>query len=115
MRLTLIVTNNWSPVMKTSLIAPALATTLAAAAIASPTAAEARWWHHGGFPVGPVVGGLAAGALIGAALAPRPYPYYAYDTGYVYEPVYYGPHCVVRRERIFDGWRWRFRSVKDCY
>ena len=93
--------------MKKALITLAIGTSIALGAVASPSSAQARW-RHPGFPVAPVVGGLAAGALIGAALAaPRPY--------YVYEPVYYGPHCVVRRERIWDGWAWRFRSVEDCY
>ena len=65
--------------MKKALIMLAIGTSIALGAIASPSPAQARWWHHG-FLVAPVVGGLAAGALIGAALAvPRPY--------YVYEPV----------------------------
>jgi hypothetical protein len=85
------------------------AATISVSAIAAPTAADARWGHHHGFPIAPIVGGLAAGALIGAAVAARPYePVY-------YEPVYYGPTCYVRRERIWDGWRWRIRRVEDCY
>jgi hypothetical protein len=92
--------------MKKVLITLVTGTSFAFAAIASPSPVQARWRHP--FPVAPVVGGLAAGALIGATLAaPRPY--------YVYEPVFYGPHCIVRRERIWDGWAWRFRSVEDCY
>jgi hypothetical protein len=90
--------------MKKALTTLALGATIAISAVANPTAAEARW--HRGFPVAPVVGGLAAGALLGAALAPRPV---------VYEPVYYGPPCVVRRERFWDGWSWHFRRVEDCY
>jgi hypothetical protein len=86
------------------------AATISVSAIAAPTAADARWGHHHGFPVAPIVGGLAAGALIGAAVAARPY----YEPVY-YEPVYYGPGCYVRRERIWDGWRWRIRRVEDCY
>jgi hypothetical protein len=85
------------------------AATISVSAIAAPTAADARWGRHG-FPVAPIVGGLAAGALIGAAVAARPY----YEPVY-YEPVYYGPGCYVRRERIWDGWRWRIRRVEDCY
>ena len=82
--------------MKKILATLAVSATLAIGAVASPTTAEARW-HHG-FPVAPVIGGLAAGALIGAAPAPR--PYYAYD----YEPVYFGPRCYIWRERFWDGW-----------
>jgi hypothetical protein len=53
-------------------------------------------------------GGLAAGALLGAALA-APHYYYGY------EPVYYGPRCVFRHERFWDGWGWHVRRVEDCY
>jgi hypothetical protein len=83
---------------------------IAIGAIASPTTAEARWRHHHGFPVAPIVGGLAAGAILGAALAEPP-PYY----GYAYDPVYPAPRCYVRRERIWDGWVWRVRRVDECY
>jgi hypothetical protein len=93
--------------MKKNLIMIAVAATIATGAVISPMPAQARW-HHG-FPVAPVVGGLAAGALIGAALAaPR-----FYDYGY--EPVYYRPHCVFRHERFWDGWGWHVRRVEDCY
>jgi len=92
--------------MKNRLITIAVAATVATGAI-FPTMAQARW-HHG-FPVAPVIGGLAAGALVGAALAaPRFYEY-------GYEPVYYGPRCVFRRERFWDGWGWHVRRVEDCY
>ena len=92
--------------MKKNLITIAVAATVAAGAAISPTAAQARW--HRGFPVAPVVGGLAAGALLGAALA-APHYYYGY------EPIYYGPRCVLRHERFWDGWGWHVRRVEDCY
>jgi hypothetical protein len=96
--------------MRKTLIALAVDATAAIGMIASPTAAEARWRHHG-VPVAPIVGGLAAGAILGAALAAqRPY----YDS-YGYEPVHFGPRCDVRRERFWDGWRWHVRTVRDCY
>jgi hypothetical protein len=95
--------------MKKTLATLAVGATVAIGAVASPTAADARW-HHRGFPVAPIVGGLAAGAILGAALAPR--VYYSYG----YQPVVYvGPSCYVRRERIWDGWRWRIRRVEECY
>jgi hypothetical protein len=97
--------------MKKTLTTLAVGAAVALGAVASPTAADARRGHHG-FPVAPIVGGLAAGAILGAALAPPPPPpYYAF----AYDPVYFGPRCVVRRERIWDGWGWRFRRVEDCY
>ena len=66
--------------MKKTLATLALGATVSIGAVASPTTAHARW-HHG-FPVAPIVGGLAAGAILDAALAaPRPY----YDA-YAYEP-----------------------------
>jgi hypothetical protein len=96
--------------MRKALITLALGATVVVGAIASPTTADARWRHHG-FPVAPIVGGLAAGAILGAALAaPRPYYDYAY-----YEPAYFGPHCYISTERFWDGWRWRVRRVEDCY
>jgi hypothetical protein len=94
--------------MRKTLVTLAVGATVTIGAVASPTAADARW--HRGFPVAPVVGGLAAGAILGAALVPR--VYYSYG----YEPVVYvGPSCYVRRERIWDGWRWRIRRVEECY
>jgi hypothetical protein len=119
--------------MTRTLTALAATAVIALATVASPTNAEAQWrrggwhggWHHAGwhggwrhagwhhrrgFPVAPVLGGLAAGALIGAALtAPAYYGAYAYD------PVYVGPACVLRRERIWNGWRWIIRRVEVCY
>ncbi len=99
--------------MRKPLVTLAIGATIAIGAGASPTPADARWrhhHHHHGFPVAPIVGGLAAGALIGAALA-APRPYYSY----AYEPVYFGPTCRVWRESFWDGWRWRVRRVEDCY
>jgi hypothetical protein len=95
--------------MRKTMIALAVGATVVVGSVASSTPADARWRH--GLPVAPVVGGLAAGALIGAALAaPRPYYY-----SYAYEPVDFGPYCRVRRESFWDGWRWRVRRVEDCY
>src|ERR1700681_1773272 len=96
-------------VMKKNLATFALGTTVSIGAVASPTTADARG-HHG-FPVAPIVGGLAAGAILGAALAaPRPY-YHAYAD----EPVYFGPRGYVRGERFWAGWGWHFPRVEDCY
>jgi hypothetical protein len=92
--------------MKKALTTLAVGATIAFGAVASPTPADARWYRHHHFPVAPVVGGLAAGAILGAALAaPRVY----------YEPVYYGPACYIRRERIWDGFVWRIRRIEECY
>src|SRR5437764_9445908 len=103
--------------MKRTVTALVAATTLAVAAVATPNTADARrgWWGPG------LIGGLAAGAIIGSALAR---PYYGYPYGYysyyrpapVYysyyapAPVYYGAYgawpyrgCV----RYRYGYRYR--------
>ena len=76
--------------MKKTLATLALGATVSIGAVASPTTADARW-HHG-FPVAPIVGGLAAGAILGAALAaPRPYyDAYAYERSISDHDVMYG-------------------------
>jgi hypothetical protein len=55
--------------MRTTLTALATAATLALATVVAPSQAEARW---GWWVPGAVIGGIAAGAIIGGALA-RPY------------------------------------------
>jgi hypothetical protein len=109
-RLILTDAKQWSRVMTRTLTALIVAATVAIGMIASPTTADARRWGHHGFPVAPIIGGLAAGAILGAALAPPP-PYYVY----AYEPVYLGPRCYVRRERTWDGRVWQVRRVEECY
>jgi hypothetical protein len=95
--------------MRKTLVTLAVGATITIGAVAS-SPADARW-HHG-FPVAPVIGGLAAGAILGAALA-APRPYYAY--AYYPEPIYFGPRCYIRSERIWTGSRWHVRRVEDCY
>src|SRR5262245_46638168 len=99
--------------MTKTLTALAAAATIGIGAVAAPTSASAQWrHHHGGAGIAAgVLGGLAAGAIIGSATAPYyadPYGAYAYGP----EPVYGG--CFVRRERFWDGWRWRIRRVQVC-
>jgi hypothetical protein len=100
--------------MTRTLTALAAAATIGITALAAPTAANAQWrgHHHGGWgaPVAAgVLGGLAAGAIIGSATA----PYYAPAYGaYAYGP---GPACAIQRERFWDGFGWRIRHVRVCY
>jgi hypothetical protein len=92
-----------------TLTALAAAATLGLAAIAAPQPAEAR----GGAIAAGVIGGLAAGAIIGSAING---PYYGYGPGYYYggpSPVYYGG-CYWTRQRVWDGWGWRFQRVRVC-
>jgi len=86
------------------LTAVAAAATLGLASVAAPQPAEAR----GGAIAAGIFGGLAVGALIGAA-AQGPY----------YGPAYYGPGpyyggCYWTRQRVWDGWGWRVRPVRVC-
>ena len=83
-----------------TLTAFAAAATIGLAAVATPQPAEAR---NGGAIAAGVIGGLAVGALIGAAA------YYAAAPGY------YGyGGCYWTRQRVWDGWGWRFRRVQVC-
>jgi hypothetical protein len=99
--------------MRQTFIALAAAVTLAAAL---PSSAEARC-HGCGVAAG-VVGGLAAGAIIGSALA---------NSGPVYaapppppSAVYYddgddGPVCHVERRRVWvEGYGWHHRRIEVC-
>ena len=60
------------------------------------------------------LGAVATGALIGAAANG---PYYGYAPGYYGGPAYYGygyGGCYWTRQRVWDGWGWRFRRVQVC-
>jgi hypothetical protein len=100
--------------MKNTIIAIA-AVGLVAAAL--PSSAEARC-HGCGVAAG-VVGGLAAGAIIGGAIANSQPRYYEPAPVYV-EPaprVYYedGPACHMERQRVWvEGYGWRHRRVEVC-
>jgi hypothetical protein len=99
--------------MRKTLTAVAAAATLTLATVAAPQQAEAR---HGGAIAAGIIGGLAVGALLGAAAANGPYYYppgpYYYAPGPVY---YYRPHCHWRHERYWNGWRWRSHRVRVCH
>jgi hypothetical protein len=88
------------------LTALAAAGAIAVAAIATPTTAEAR---SGRIAAG-IIGGLAAGAIIGGAFASPYYygggPYYAYGGG---------GGCYLQRERYWDGFGWRVHRVQVCH
>lgn len=92
--------------MNKALIALAATATLVVTA-AAPTNARA----DGGRITAGVLGGLAAGAIIGSAIAPRPY-YYGPPPVVVYEDV---PACRLMRERVWvEGYGYRTRRVEVC-
>jgi len=103
--------------MKNSIIALAAAVTLAAAL---PFPAQANC-NGCGVAAG-VVGGLAAGAIIGSAIAnsgPRyvePAPVYAAPPpAYAAPPAYGdGPVCHTERQQVWDGYAYRMRRVEVC-
>ncbi|MCZ7641438.1 MAG: hypothetical protein M5U33_00100 [Pseudorhodoplanes sp.] len=92
--------------MSKTILSIAAAGLVALATITAPAPAEAR---RGGAVAAGIIGGLAVGALLGGAY--RPYgPYYG--------PAYYGaygPGCVIRRERVWNGYRWVRQRVRVCY
>jgi hypothetical protein len=94
--------------MTKTLTALAAAATMAVVAIGAPTQANAQRWIVPG-----IIGGLAAGAIIGSATAP-----YYYGPGPYYAPGYYGPGyggCYwTRGEPVWDGYRWVRPRVQVC-
>jgi len=113
--------------MKKLLAVLAVAALAGAGTIATATNADAQYHrrhhHHGGSGVAPLLGGLAAGAIIGGAIASSR-PAYAYPPGY-YAPGYapapgYGPAeydepvCTVQPQQYWDGFAWRVRNVQVC-
>ena len=69
------------------------AATLAAALLAAPTSADARWRGGPGLGLG-IIGGLAAGAIVGSAIANSYGPAYVVQPGYVPYGAYGGPAPV---------------------
>jgi hypothetical protein len=102
--------------MKKTLMALAAVATLAVS-----TASPALAWHRGWGPG--LAAGVLGGAIIGGAIASRPYyygpGYYygpAYYPGYYAPPPYAGPvgPCYWRSERFWNGYAWHLRRVRVC-
>ncbi|HEY0224187.1 MAG TPA: hypothetical protein VGC38_06715 [Pseudolabrys sp.] len=97
--------------MPKSLTALAVAATLAVAAVAAPQPAEAR----GGRIAAGIIGGLAAGAILGTIANGYYGPRYGYGAYYAAAPGYGGP-CYWTRQRVWDGYGWSPgpRRVRVC-
>jgi hypothetical protein len=87
-----------SPATALTLSGPPLGQSVASAQI------DKVWWRRGwGWGPGAVLGGLAAGAIVGSAIAARPG---YYGPGY-YGPGYYGPDsCWRRAADPYGRWYW---------
>ena len=106
--------------MKKTLMALVAAGTLAVSAMAVPAPAQAQRGVAAG-----VAAGLLGGAIVGGAIASQngyyggpgyyaPAPrYYGGGPAYVADPGY-GGDCFVQRQRFWDGYGWRVRSVRVC-
>jgi hypothetical protein len=77
-------------------------------------------WAGGGDVAAGLIGGLAAGAIIGAATAPRHY-YYGPPVAYPPPPAYvvpgpaYAPACYwAEGEPFWNGYAWVPRHVQVC-
>src|SRR5258706_12308072 len=94
--------------MKTTMTAIAAAGVFALAAVSAPSNAQAGCRGCGvGFGI---LGGLAAGAIIGGAIANSAYPAYGIQPGYAAYPAYSGAYPVGRpggywaRRPAYDNW-----------
>jgi hypothetical protein len=92
--------------MRKTLTALAAALTLIVATVAAPQDAEAR--RRGGNVAGAIIGGLAVGALFGAAAANA-------DNRIYYAPRrYHYRDCWWEEGRHWNGYRWRYQRVRVC-
>jgi hypothetical protein len=109
--------------MKKSLIGLAAATAVGLATLAGPSTANAGCY---GCAVGAgILGGVAAGAIIGSAIANNPPPppaYYPPPPPAAYYPPPPGPYasglapgCYWSKQRVWvEGYGYRWRSVPVC-
>jgi hypothetical protein len=105
--------------MNKTLMALGAAAALTISAVAVPAPAHAQRGVAAG-----VAAGLLGGAIVGGAIASQNGYYYGapgyYGPGYGYGgPAYvadpgYGEPCFWRRQRFWDGYGWRVRSVRVC-
>ncbi len=108
--------------MRKSLVGLAAATAVGLATLAGPSTANAGCY---GCAVGAgIIGGVAAGAIIGSAIANSPPPgYYPPPPGYypppppAYGPGYaqLAPGCYWAKRQVWiEGYGYRWRTVQVC-
>jgi hypothetical protein len=97
--------------MNKTLMALGAVAALAVSAVAVPAPAHAQRGVAAG-----VAAGLIGGAIVGGAIASQN-GYYGPGYGYYGGPAYVaGPApCDWQRQRFWDGYGWRVRSVRVCY
>ena len=98
--------------MKKTLMALVAVGALAVSAVAVPAPAHAQRGVAAG-----VAAGLIGGAIVGGAIASQN-GYYGPGYGYYGGPAYVvdpGYGCGWQRQRFWDGYGWRVRSVRVCY
>ena len=100
-------------VLKTTLTGGLAALTVAGTLMGASAPASA--WYRGGWG-GPaaagIIGGLAAGAIIGSAT----HPYYGYPPAYAYGPEPAYDDCYLARRPMYDnfGYFVGYRRVRVC-
>src|SRR3954451_4548331 len=95
--------------MKRTLMAIAAAATLALSTLSTLAPAHAQRGVAAG-----VAAGLLGGAIVGGAIASQN-GYYGPGYGYYGGPAYVAaPGCYWQRQRFWDGYGWRVRSVRVC-
>jgi hypothetical protein len=103
--------------MKKTLMAVVAVTALTVSAVAVPAPAQAQRGVAAG-----VAAGVIGSAIIGGAIASQngygpgyyaPAPGYYGGPAYVVEPGY-GEDCIWQKQRFWDGFGWRVRSVRVC-
>jgi hypothetical protein len=82
-----------------------LVTALSMSALATATPAHAG----GGDVAAGLIGGFAAGAIVGSALAPRPAPVYVAPA-----PAYVAECYWTRGRPVWDGYRWIRPRIQVC-
>ena len=97
--------------MKRSVIGCVGAIAFGTAVVAASTAANAVDRRA-------VIGGMSAAVVMGAPYVSA-YGYGSYPGAAA--PVYYGPPlgpppgCVIRQQRVWDGYRWRWHKLRICH